>query len=230
MKKIVCSFIAAFVFTLVAFSQNIEMIKFKGEEFRDFIAKEAYRYPEFKKGAMYYRDGGAPAKGLMNYNFLLQEMQFINNKGDTMAITDVNSIAYIKMERDTFLYQAGYFEKIKSFGRTSLLLKRSLKFVDEQKTGIFGTTATTGGVVSVDMYSELHEHRLGVNAVLIFARHTSYYFLDARGNVVAANKKNLDKYFKSEASQLEKYIADNKTDLNRQEDLVNLLAYLDAFW
>ena len=228
MKKILPLLYAGLACTVTAFSQNLETVKFKGEDFRDFLLKEEYRYPAFKQGKMYYREGGA-AKGLMNYSFLFGEMQFINSKGYTLAIADVNSIAYITVAKDTFYYQEGYFEKIPGTVGTSLLVKKSLKFVDEQKTGAFGVTATTGGVVSADRYSEFHEHRLGINSELIFAKHKAYYFKDARGNIVAASKKNLEKNFLSETRQMQKYVAENNIDINREEGLVKLLVFLNSF-
>ena len=40
--------------------------------------------------------------GMMNYSPLLEEMDFINEKIDTMAFNDIESMKYVVIEKDTF--------------------------------------------------------------------------------------------------------------------------------
>jgi hypothetical protein len=48
----------------------------------------------------------------MNYNRLYDQMLFINEKGDTLALTEVKNIEFIVNDWDVFYYSGGYLRLI----------------------------------------------------------------------------------------------------------------------
>src|SRR6478609_402526 len=68
-----------------------------------------YMLPAFKMGTVFFRDGNA-SNNLLNYNFLLDEMHFINPGGDTLAIAEPGLIRTIVLDSMTF-----YYDKDKGF-------------------------------------------------------------------------------------------------------------------
>src|SRR5215213_4561918 len=55
---------------------------------------DVFYYPHFTSGKVFLRDGTA-AEGKLNYNRLVDEMHFINPKGDTMALANEQDIKYV---------------------------------------------------------------------------------------------------------------------------------------
>lgn len=109
MKRILLTFCITF-FIGTAIAQGVEYITVNGSEVYDFIAKQGYRYPEFKKGRVYFvnKDSGG---GMLNYNYLLQTMQFLDPKGDTLVFEDETTIKYITIGKDTFFMMMDFLKK-----------------------------------------------------------------------------------------------------------------------
>jgi hypothetical protein len=67
-----------------------------------------YAYPAFTKGYISFRDNRNRTVQL-NYNYLFEEMMFLNNTGDTLAIANAPTIRQITIMADTFYFSAaGY--------------------------------------------------------------------------------------------------------------------------
>ncbi len=62
-----------------------------------------YYYPNFKKGKITFISGTA-SSGVINYNVLNEEIEFIVAKKDTLAFNDMYLIDMITVENDTFYY------------------------------------------------------------------------------------------------------------------------------
>lgn len=227
MRKSLLTLLTCLACTTVLFSQKTEFIRFKGDGFHDFLLRIAYLYPEFKPGKMYFKSGGS-AGGMMNLNFLFNEMHFTDDKGDTLAIADVNSIARIVIGPDSFYYQDAYLEKIAGYGDSAVFIKQSLKMIEERKAGAGGLMTTTNHIGTTDRYTEFFEHTIGNNSEVVFAKQTFFYFMYSKGKFAEATKRNFNKYFPAGAGEMEKFITDNKINLNVAEDLVKLLSFLVA--
>ena len=66
-----------------------------------------YSYAEFIEGQLIYASGNRSQLVKMNYNKLYGEMQFIDENRDTLLITSVDTISYIRL--DKYLYQQQYY-------------------------------------------------------------------------------------------------------------------------
>jgi len=71
-----------------------------------------YRYPDFSPG-MGIMKNGSVIRERFNYNFLLGEMEFIRSK-DTLILANKKDLRLITVGLDTFYYNNGFMELIRS--------------------------------------------------------------------------------------------------------------------
>ena len=226
MRKLLFIICTNFFSSIFCYSQKNEIIRFKGEGITEFLKKVGYKYPAFTGGKMYYKDGST-GRGLMNFNLIFQEIQFLNSDGDTLAIADVDSIKFIAIKSDTFYYRKGYYQKLGGVSEAGPFVKQTLKFVDEQRFGPNDKVSGATKIVSIDKNSDFFEHQLGVNAEVIFAKRSAYFFID-KGKFFELNRKNIDNHFGKKIPGLEKYFADHKTDMSSEQDIIKLFSFLNS--
>lgn len=216
---------ALLIVTINSFAQTSKEIRIKGGEVSDFIAKEQYKYPIFMRSRVYLNNGDS-AGGMFNYNYFLQAMQFIDQKGDTLVISNEKDIKYIKTGTDTFFYDNGYYEWVASSATARLALKRSLKSVDAQKLGAFGIPTATNRIQSQDEIRSFYIQKLDIMEEIVFTKVNSYYVSGIKNHFVEANKKNISKLFPKK--DIDNYIKDNKLNLTKEEDLVQLFVFVNS--
>ncbi|MFT3681380.1 MAG: hypothetical protein QM791_13970 [Ferruginibacter sp.] len=227
MKKLL--FCACICCSTVLIAQKTERIALKGWEVKDFVAKEGYRYPSFKNARVFFTNA-EPAGGRLNYNYLLQTMQFVGDKGDTLVIADETYISHITIDTDTFFHQDGYLEKIAGNNKMRLAVKRILKTNGEaKKLGAYGIASATNNILSEGrIRSHATVNDLGVNEEYDFTRETAYYISVDNKTFTAISKKNISKLFPKRQEQIEAYMHENKTNLTKEEDVKKLFDYISS--
>jgi hypothetical protein len=217
-------FLIWFVFSGITqvFSQPEKLIIKAGEPI-GVLNKHVYRYPEFSYGKVSFKDGSAGA-GKMNLNFFSGDMQFINEQGDTLAMT-AESVRLITISEDSFYpYKENIFELIQEYPKGKLVLAQTLKLADEKNTGAYGITSSTH---SVDNYNTLRayaHYTLQLNKDLVFTKEKRYYFSFGSDDFLPVNRKNIFKAFSKQRTQLENYLEENSIDLNHEDYLKKLFA------
>lgn len=228
MKKIICMIYAGFVFSAGLSAQTTETIRLKGQEAQDFIAKEEFRYPEFRTGRVYFNNGDS-AGATFNYNFLVEKMLFINTKGDTVEMVNENTISHITVGKDTYYYYANdYYQQLPGSGTCRLVIKQKLKIVGDELVGAYGVASPTNKIYAVDGFMDMHTHKLSLNEEMTFAKQKTFFLMDAKGNFVTANEKNFAKLFPAKKQAGKNYIAQNKLNLDDEEDLEKLCVFLNS--
>ena len=111
---------------------------------------DRYRYPKFMVGNVVYRNGVSGA-GNLNYNRLLGEMQFIDAKGDTMALADEQNIAYVTIGSDRFYVNPGKGcpEVIADHGTVKLAKQVVMKSMRAEKKVAYGQSSGASSVATV---------------------------------------------------------------------------------
>ena len=227
MKKL---FLIALLFLSVgAFAQKVENISVKGSEVHDFIKKEVYRYPEFRNARVYFKNNDS-AGGKMNYNYMLQTMQFIGPQKDTLIIADEANIKYITIGLDSFFYDNGFYEWVASSSRSKLLIKHSLKLMaGSQKVGAYGIASASQSIQSQDAFRGfIGTAGLDINEEFQFVKETTYYIRAGKkgGEIVTFTKKNLEELFPKKEDKIEEYIKQNKVNFNKEQDVVDLYVFV----
>lgn len=155
------------------------------------LITDLYQYPQFLPGKLFFKnwDSGV-AK--MNYNRLLDEMQFIDFKGDTLGIAYAATIRLIRINNDVFYYDAGYVKLIKDTKGIKLTAKQTLSLSGKDKIGAYGMASPAS---AIDSYGKLigqkDIYKLVSREDIMLAKKTQYYFGDKNNRFVWATRKNL---------------------------------------
>lgn len=189
-------------------------------------ATDMYEYPQFVFGKVFFKPGDS-SSGRLNYNRLVDQMQFIDFKGDTLNIADPGTIRSIRINGDLFYYDNGYVKLIKEDNTIKLATKQTLLFAGKQKTGAYNMPSPTSAIDSYSSYTiEGKAYNLVPKEDILLKKQTQYYFGDKYNHFVLANKKNLLGMFSKHNGALTAYLKENDIDFTNQEDLEKLLQYL----
>lgn len=188
-----------------------------------------YRYAEFKLGTVFFKDrrsSGAP----MNYNLVLNEIQFIDAKGDTLSLADEPLIKLITIENDSFFYSKGYYQLLNSFKNIRLAKKETINLSSANKIGAYGQPVQGGAVSSYTSYSSGgRDVNLVINEKITLKKEESYYLADADDHLMPAAKKNLQRAFPKYSATIEEYCKSNSTDFKKESDVAKLFDYLKQY-
>jgi hypothetical protein len=226
MKKKICVFFTFLICHTSLIAQNPERIRVKGSELEYFYEKQEYTYPIFTKAKVFFNEGDS-AGGKLNFNYLEQMMQFVNEKGDTAVIANEDEVNFISIALDTFFYNKGFYQWIASGPTTRLAMKRTYKIVERQRLGAYNTGSPTDRVESFDAVRSFSIHQLSVNEEYVFSKTQTYYLTNKIDkNFVEVNKKNILSLFPEKNKILENYFDKNKVNFKKEEDVVDLFVFL----
>jgi len=227
MKTIVLLFAGCLLVTGLSAQQTHKILIKAGDDIGIALAKEVYLFSDFTIGMVGLKDGSA-SKGLLNYNMLNEEMQFIATKGDTLSLAEEHTIKFVTVGVDSFFYDHGYLQLIASSAVVKLAVKQRLKVIDKQRIGAYNQPSPTGSIEAQNTYnSGAISHRLNVREDILMAKQTDYYLGDKYNHFVSANKKNLVKLFSKKQDEIEDFLRTKRIDLNKVEDLVTLIGFLN---
>ena len=183
-------------------------------------------------GKVIFKDG-AISEEMLNYFINLNQITYINEKGDTLVVSDLSDIKLISYADRIFipLDKKKVAEVIKTFadGETMLLLQRQgrVKRVSDS-SGPYGTSTET---TSISRLSSMHEWDIitteGFDAESMYARITKEVFIAMknRKQYKINNLKSLRKIFKPKWNEIKAYDKQHKPDLKNVEDVVALLEF-----
>jgi len=201
-----------------------------GEKIEDVLKpSDIYFYPQFIYSKVLFKDGRV-ADPYMNYNRLYDQMLFISEKGDTLAMTDVKNIEFIVNDWDVFYYSGGYLRLIADDTVIKLAERKIWTVVDVRKMGTFNTPTNTVAITSVGYLSSGQDaaksKELIMNAETVIRKETQYYFGDKYNHFVRASKKKLLDLFPKEERKIESYLNENKVNFDKKDDLEKLCKFI----
>ena len=225
MMKLLPLFVLAFCCS--AHAQDSTIILKAGMSINESLSiKNLYEYSQFIYGKVFFKPGDS-SSGRLNYNRLLDQMQFIDFKGDTLNIADPGTIKSIRINNDLFYYDEGYVKLIKDSNTIKLAAKQTLRVVNKEKTGAYNMPSSTSAIDSYGSYmSEGKMYKLVPREDIVLKKQTQYYFGDKFNHFILANKKNLLRLYSKQNGSLNAYLKENNVDFTSQEDLEKLLQYL----
>ena len=223
--KVLYLFVFAYSCSINAQDSTI-IVKAGKSIYESVSTAELYEYPQFVFGKVFFKPGDS-STGRLNYNRLVDQMQFIDFKGDTLNIADPGTIKSISINTDLFYYDNGYVKLIKENNSIKLAAKQTLRFADKQKGGAYNTTSSTSAITTYSSFSiEGKVYNVIPTEDMILKKQTQYYFGDKYNHFVLANKKNLLRLFSKQNGALTAYLKENDVDFTNREDLEKLLQYL----
>ena len=206
---------------------STERVEIKGgsNAWENFM-KEVYMYPSFEAGIVEYRDGKR-YQGNLNYNKALGSIQFIDEKGDTLAVSNEETISSVNIGNDWFVYNPECLMALRTDGKVKLYKNVRLRVADRRKTGAFGIS-NSGGTIDAINHSDswLAQNMLDVDESLLLSKVTTFYIQTERNEIVPASKKNILNIFSRHEDEVKQFIKSNGIEFTRAADLEALTDYL----
>lgn len=190
--------------------------------------QEIYLVPSFQPGIVEYKNGKR-YKSTLNYNRALGAIQFIDEKGDTLALNnDDKSVSTVTIDKTEFYMDPVCIEKI--FGNEKVILGKNEKVrqADKQKVGAMGIPSDAGTIDSYDRTYTRNNHYIDINEQLLIRKTTTFYISGSDGKFVLANKKNIIAMFPKSQKEINKFIQEKDIDFNKEADLMSLTEFLAA--
>lgn len=178
-------------------------------------------------------DDGSVSEEMLNYFINLNQVTYINEKGDTLVVSDLSDINLISYGNRIFipLDKKKVAEVVKTFGdgETMLMLERQGKVTRvSDSSGPYGTSTETA---SISRLSSMHEWDIltneGFEAESMYARITKEVFIVVRNRkqYKITNLKSLRKIFSSKWNEIKDYDKQYKPDLKNVDDVIALLEF-----
>jgi len=220
-------YLFVFAYSCSINAQDSTIIIKAGTSFNESVSiTDLYEYPQFVYGKVFFRPGDSSA-GRLNYNRLLDQMQFIDLKGDTLNIAYPGTIKFIRINNDLFYYDNGYVKLMKDNNTIKFATKQTLKVAGKNKIGAYNM-ASPGS--AIDSYSSLNIDHKNYNLTpredITLAKKTEYYFGDKYNHFVLANKKNILRLYSKQEGTITAYLKGNNVDFNNPGDIEKLFQYL----
>ena len=188
---------------------------------------DRYRYPQFMTGNVVYRNGVSGA-GQLNYNRLLGEMQFIDPKGDTMALADEQNVAHVTIGSNRFYVNPGKgcLEVITEHGPIKLAKQVVLKSMRTEKKVAYGQSSGASSVATVQPYSNNSSvHRIGATGDQMVQEDVTFFIVDQNDRYYLMNKSAIFKVFSKHKKEIEAYLKENATQFTEEADLRKLIKF-----
>ncbi len=192
----------------------------------DNFMKEIFMYPSFEQGIVEYKNGQR-FKSNMNYNKVLGTIQFIDEKGDTLAISDEESISSVNIEDDVFIYAPNCLLLLKKSDKATLYKTEIVRIADKLKTGGYGIPNTAGTIESIDRIdTKLKYNQIDINESLLISKVTTFYIENEKGEVMPASKKNVLNMYSKHEDTIKSFIKSYGLDFTKEDHLIELTGFL----
>jgi len=212
---------------LNAHGQDSTIIIKAGTSFNESVSiTDQFEYPQFVYGKVFFRPGDSSG-GRLNYNRFLDQMQFIDFKGDTLNLANPGTTKFIRINNDLFYYDNGYVKLIKDNNTIKLAAKQTLRLSGKTKIGAYNMPSSSS---AIDSYGSLvidnKNYNLTPREDITLTKKTEYYFGDKYNHFVLANKKNISRLYSKQDGAITAYLKENNVDFNKREDIERLFQYL----
>jgi hypothetical protein len=196
-----------------------------GEKYVDGIPDTAIYYsPQFIKGYVKLKDGRSGAL-VLNYNYLYEEMIFINDHKDTVAVISPQDFNFFVLGKDTFYFDKVYLRNIASFGEVYLAERDYFGVADVKKEGPLSTSTSVG--IEVIRRTEATDNsgvrELVAKEVMTIKKYRQYFIGNDRKGFAIATKKSVLKMYPDKSAFIKSYLTGNNINFNNPDDLVKLL-------
>jgi hypothetical protein len=206
-------------------------VKSGGDALKVIPAQHQYRYPAFQKGKVVYMNGSF-AEAPFNYNLLLGEVQFINPKGDTLALDGEATLHSVLIGDNPFIFSQdnGFLEVVANYNIVSLGKSQNLELAGAEKEGAYNQSSGASSIRTKSSYvgNNSKGYKLEQKGDVVFTEKVSYFLIDQRNQFYPANKSNVLKMFPKHRKAITAYLKEHSLDFKKEEELKELLRFCAA--
>lgn len=188
--------------------------------------QEMYVYPSFEKGMVEYRNGQLFTPR-MNYNRVLETIQFINDNNDTLVLANEDYIKVAVIGNDVYMFLPHCLKTVASHTTVALYKHEKLRIADIRRKGAFGIPNSASAIDSYNqVYTWMGSYQLNLNELLLLNKETTFYISGRNFDVVPASRKNVLQLFSKNDKQIRDFIDSKKTSFSNEKDLIELAAFI----
>ena len=203
--------------------------------------KNIYRFPSFTEGTVLFRNGVAISKPF-NYSISRDEIDFIDDKGDTLSLDDPLTLSYVNINGSRFYYyKEGFVQTICTNHGITLAFKEKLILYPEQAGILYGSPGYT---ITRKDYAKMHDSAAAYgyftaagkkynlekeNEKLILVPESYFFWGDSFGRFSKTNSAFILNHYPKHQAAISNFIKVNRINFNREADLFKLLDYCDQF-
>lgn len=228
MQKLLGTFCFLTIF-FTGFAQVKKTYKAKpGEKVIENLPVEIqFQHPQFVRGTVNFANNKASTT-LLNYNRILDEIQFINNQGDTLSLAEEPAVASIFIASDTFYFSEGYVKKFADVKEVKFGEKTLMVVTTQQKLKGMGQLSP-GSIYTYDRISTSQGMRdLGQKEQLIFVPSTTFYITDKLNHFIILNKSSLLNVYEKQEHEVQEFLKQQQINFQKVDDVTKLIGYLGS--
>lgn len=224
MKKMVSLLSVVMFVGIASFAQTEKVIVRAGEDLnKAFSIHGLYRLKTFERANAYFTNGKA-ATAKFNYNYALNEMQYIDaKKGDTLALANPEEVSMVQFDGITFYYNEGFVEVLGEYDSISIGMKQKTA-ISYEKTGTYGQTITNSSILNeTKLVSNNMSYDLTLSSDVAIKKETTWYLIGNDRSLVKADKNGFKKLYPKHAEDINSYFKQNKNGFANIEAVKQLL-------
>jgi hypothetical protein len=190
---------------------------------------ERFQYENFKKGSVYQMVGGI-SEAMLNYNYLIGEVQFIGAKNDTLSIDHEKSrVKFAAIGDDLFYYQKGigYMQVIGDYNGIKLGRKQGFVSLGSDKSIGYGQYISTGATDNYRTFTGASggTATLDKKTEMIVTRRISLFLMDKNELIHPATKNNIVKIYAKFKREISTHLKEQEVNFTNETEVRNLLEF-----
>ncbi len=188
---------------------------------------EVYLLTQFSDGAVYYKDGRAGG-GTLNYNYLTQELVFIDPKGDTLPVEGAEETDSVIIGNNRMYYFKDGFVKLDTVtGETKLATRNVFSPADKRVVGYNGISTSSTSNMTYVQYKLNPGTTVVADEQIVLLKNRVLCIGDRMNRFMDVNKKNLFKFYSKKQNALKKYLDENNFSGTDRNDVLTLMLYME---
>ena len=213
-------------------AQNRQVVEaISGEDLSPKVSYQLqFVFPEFRNGEVHFL-GVPKVDGVLNYNILIGEMQFLDNNG-VLALANVDRVLLVNIDgRKFYPFNSREFtEELFSIGNSFLRVRYRGRIAKHSKRGAFGMESSTTSITSYNtLLTDSRAHELNVPENVLISVNNVYYIVGSNGkHRHIRNVKAFTRQFPMFKSQINSFVNENRIRFNDQNDLITMFQFIDG--
>ncbi len=190
-----------------------------------------YMYPEFQKGTILFSDRST-SEGIVNLYLIGSKVHFVAPGGDTLVMKDQDDARVLSIGKDTYIrYDRSWVRLLAVKGALAIGIRTSVNIEQEQKTGAYGMADATSSISNVSALYDVP----GSSAQTVYLKSlrnipytvTHDALLYDGTKLYISSKRNFRRLYPDKKDLIDKFIKENKLDLNKAQDALTLFNFLN---
>jgi len=204
-----------------------------GQAQSETTRERPFFHDEFRLGTVFFSEGNT-VRAMLNYNFVSQEMQFLNHL-ENDAILDLvrqPNLTHVEIGDDVFVPVGRGFAHIIRGGPVMLLKRKHIDIVAGRGRGAYGSSTNTaavrtppyliggiGGATAANFTNLPLETEYRVRL---------HFYLMKNGSIYSATRRNFLRVYREVRPQLEAFMRDNTIDFSNERHLLGLTNFANS--